>query len=265
MPASATPVSIWQSLFCSLFILSATCSGAEAQNYNSWQSMETVMDASDYPLTPDQDFALTRLPVASPAPANPGAAAVSSWWYGHDAPAAAPHFAPATLMSPSGAADAATTFGAAAQGPSQAELQGQAIQNGLMSHRHHNGLSHQQPYSLIYVVGADGKPVSLPYVVPNGAQSTQPVIIIQQSAPTAVVQQAPVAPIGAAPARAAAPEAVPSAASPAAAAPALGDAKQATWKAVVNSLAGNASAVPGNLGKGMSVAAPVLNAILQGL
>lgn len=42
-------------------------------------------------------------------------------------------------------------------------------------------------------------------------------------------------------------------------------AKQPLWKNAVNSIAGNAGALPGNLGKGMSVAAPMLNAILQGL
>lgn len=260
MRTPAKPVSIWQLLIFSLVILISTCAGADAQSYNSWQSMETVMDSGDYPLTPDQDFALTT----PPQPGTAAAVAAPSGWYGQDAPNAASHYAPAALMSPSGSA-AATTFGAAAQGPPQAELQGQAIQNGRVSHRHHNGLSHQQPYSLIYVVGTDGKPVALPHVVPYGAQSTQPVIIIQQAAPAAAVQQAPVAPVAASPAPAAAPGAVPSAATPSAAPPAPGDAKQATRKAVVNSLAGNASVVPGNLGKGMSVAAPVLNAILQGL
>ncbi|MBY0552658.1 MAG: hypothetical protein K2W95_35575 [Candidatus Obscuribacterales bacterium] len=251
MPAPAKSVWIRQLLVSSLFILIATCAGAGvgAQDYKSWQSMETVMDSSDYPLTPDQDFALTAPAVVPPSARSGGAPGGQSRWYAPPSSSAVPDGAQAAL-------DAATIHGAGTQGPPQAELQGQAIQSARNSHRHQSGLNHQQPYSLIYVVGNDGKPIALPYVVPYGAQSTQPVIIIQQAAPAAPVQQAPAAPVAASP---------PASAAPAATASAPGDGKQATWKTVVNSLAGNASVVPGNFGKGLSVAAPVLNAILQGL
>lgn len=262
MRISGKPLSVRQLLTMLLAMACASCSGVGAQSYNSWQSMETVMDASESPLTPDQDFSMTIAPVTPQAPPAIYDAPAPNAWYSSPGPVPSqPSYSPSAGSSWSN--QPATSYGAPPQhGISQSELQGQAIQNGRASYRHSNS-NHMRSgalqYSYVYVVGADGKPVALPFVVPHGAQSTQPVIIIQQAAPTAAVQQTPQAQANA--------SVVPAAPAAAAATPAAaaGDAKQATWKSVVNSLAGNASAVPGNLGKGMSVAAPVLNAILQGL
>lgn len=124
---------------------------------------------------------------------------------------------------------------------------GQLIYQPSPGHRNAQRQLQQQQTVPIYYMTADGRAVSLPCVMQNNGQM-QPIIIIQQPA------AAPLAPVNPA-ASAAAVQPAPQAAD---------TGKQPFWKSAVTSLTGNAGSLPGGTSKVVQVAAPVLNAILQG-
>lgn len=94
-----------------------------------------------------------------------------------------------------------------------------------------------------------------PYPMYSPSQNQQPIVIIQQM---------PAAPAAAAAATTAGAPATPAAAAPAAkTATAANPEKQPAWKGLLNSVTTNGAALPGNFGKGMSAAAPLLDAVLQ--
>lgn len=111
-------------IICALSMLLCFSPAATADSFNGWQGIESIMDGSEYPIPPEQDFTLN---------------------YGNAAPAAVP---PATLRSyipqPGAMAPAAQSYPPIYEmaAPGQHELQGHLMQDGRQRHVRHQTAPH---------------------------------------------------------------------------------------------------------------------------